>query len=86
MTLPVFNINGKTPLEKERLKSWVNWDEISLINNLRILVGILFGHIAFEGLRDNMIFLTSILLVGLRKKAFILIRGVGNHENYFLSI
>ena len=56
MTLPVFNINGKTPLEKERLKSWVNWDEISLINNLRILVGILFGHIAFEGLRDNMIF------------------------------
>ena len=79
MTLPVFNINGKTPLEKERLKSWVNWDEISL-------VGILFGHIAFEGLRDNMIFLTSISLVGLRKKTFILIRGVGNHENYFLSI
>ena len=27
-----------------------------LINNLRILVGILFGPIAFEGLRDNIFF------------------------------
>ena len=81
MTILVFNINWKTPLEKERLKS-------SVINNLRILVGILFGPIAFEGLRDNIIFLTSISSVGLRKKEFILIgrEGGENHENYFLSI
>ena len=67
MTLLVFNINGKTPREKESLKSAVNWDEISLITHLRILVGILFGPIDFEGLMDNIIFLTSILSVGLRK-------------------
>ena len=80
MTILVFNINWKTPLEKERLKS-------SVINNLRILVGILFEPIAFEGLRDN-IFLTSISSVGSRKKEFILIgrEGGENHENYFLSI
>ena len=41
MILLVFNINGKTPREKERLKSSVDWDKTSLINNLRILVGIL---------------------------------------------
>ena len=35
----------KNPREKERLKSSVNWDETSLINNLRILVGILFGQL-----------------------------------------
>ena len=73
MTLLVFNINGKTPREKESLKSSVNWDKTSLIKNLRILVQIPFGAIAFEGLRDNIIFLTSISSVGLRKKEFILI-------------
>ena len=55
MTLLVFNINGKTPWEKERLKSSVNWDE-TLINNLRILVGMLFRPIGFEGLRDILCF------------------------------
>ena len=39
------------------VRNLVNWDEISLINKLRILVGILFGPIPFEGLRDNIIFL-----------------------------
>ena len=73
MALLVFNINGKTSREKKRLKSLVNWDETSLINNLRVLLGIIFGPIAFEGLRDNVIFLTSISSVGLRKKEFILI-------------
>ena len=68
MTLLVFNINAKTPREKKRLKSSVNWDELSLINNLRILVGILSGPIAIERLRDSVIFLTSISSVGLRKK------------------
>ena len=68
MILLVFNINGKTRWEKEKLKSSVNRDETSLINNLRVLVGILFGPIAFEGLRDNTIFLTSISSVGLREK------------------
>ena len=68
MTLLVFNIDGKTPRKKESLKSSVNWDETPLINNLRILVGILFGVIAFEGLRENIISVTSILSVGLRKK------------------
>ena len=75
MTLLVFNINGKTAREKERLKTSVNWDETSAINNLRILVEILFGPIAFEELRDNIIFLTSISSVGLRKKEFILTEG-----------
>ena len=70
MILLVFNINEKTPRKKERLKSSVNWDE-TLINDLRILFGILFGPIAFEGLRNNIIFLTSISSVGLRKKQFI---------------
>ena len=65
----------KTPREKERLKTSVNWDETSLISNLRILVGILFGSIAFEGLRDKTIFLTSISSVWLRKKELILIGG-----------
>ena len=60
MTLLVFNINGKTPRERKRLKSSVNWDETSLINNLRVLLGILFGPIAFEELRDHITFLTSI--------------------------
>ena len=83
MTLLVFNINGKTPREKERLKSSVDWDETSLINNLRILVGILFGPIAFEGLRDNIIFLTSISSVGLRKKEFILTGGRKSWKLFF---
>ena len=74
MTLTVFNINGKTPQEKERLKRSVNWDE-TLINNLRMLVGILFGPIAFEGLRDIIILLTSVSSAGLRKKEFVLIGG-----------
>ena len=82
MTLLFFNINEKAPREKERLKSSVNWDETSLINNLRILVGILFGPIAFEGLRDNIIFLTSISSVGLRKKEFILIGGRKAWKNF----
>ena len=68
MTLLAFNINGKTPREKERLESSVSWDETALINNVRILVGILFRPIGFEGLRNNIIFLTSISSVGLRKK------------------
>ena len=38
MCLLISNINGKTSHEKERLKSSVNLDETSLINNLRILV------------------------------------------------
>ena len=63
----------KNPWEKERLKSSVNWDETSLINNLRILVGTLFGPIAFKRLRHNITFLTSVSSVGLRKKEFILI-------------
>ena len=40
-----------------------------------MIIGILFGPIAFERLRDNIIFLTSISSVGLRKKEFILIGG-----------
>ena len=40
---------------------------------MRVLVGIIFGPIAFEGLRGNIILLTSISSVGLRKKEFILI-------------
>ena len=47
----------------------------SLINNLRDLFGILFGLIAFEALRNNIICLASISPVRLRKKEFILIGG-----------
>ena len=65
MTLLAFNTNGKSPQEQE---SSVSWDETSLINNLRILVGILFGTIVFEGL-------SSVSSVDLRKKEFILIGG-----------
>ena len=46
----VFNINGKTSQKKEGLKCSVNWNETLSINNLRILVGILFGPIALEWL------------------------------------
>ena len=49
MTLLGFNINGKIPQEEERLKSSVNWNETPSINNLRILVGILFGPLTFKG-------------------------------------
>ena len=50
MTFLIFNINGKPPEEKEWLKNSFSLDETLLINNLRILVGILFGLITFEGL------------------------------------
>ena len=61
MTLQVFNINGEFPREKEKLNSSVSWDETSLINDLRILVGMLFGSIDFEGLWGNILFLTWIV-------------------------
>ena len=38
---------------------------------MRILVGKLFVPVAFEGLRDNIIFLTSISSVGLRIKVYV---------------
>ena len=73
----------KNSREKERLKSSVNWDETSLINNLRILVGIVFGPIVFKRLRHNIIFLTSASSVGLRKKEFILIVGRKSWKLFF---
>ena len=82
MTLLVFNINWKTPQGNERLKSPINWDE-TLINNMRILVGILFGAIAFGGLRQIIIFLTSVSLVGLRKKKNLYWLEAENHEIIF---
>ena len=51
---------GKYHGKKESLKGSVKRDETSLINNLRILVGILFGPIAFDELRDIIEFLTSV--------------------------
>ena len=68
MWLSVFNINGKTPQNREMLRSSVNWGETSLKNNLRILVVILFGPIAFEGLREIIIYSTSMSSVELQKK------------------
>ena len=50
--MTIFNINGKTSQEKGRLKSSVNWDEIPVINNLGILVGILFGCLDQYVLKD----------------------------------
>ena len=66
--LSVFNINGKTPQNREMLRSSVNWGETSLKNNLRILVVILFGPIAFEGLREIIIYSTSMSSGELQKK------------------
>ena len=60
--LVFFSINLKTPQEKERLKSSVNWGKI-LINNLRILVRVLFGSIACKTFDfTDMFFLPSSLV------------------------
>ena len=40
---------------------------------MRILVGTMYGLVAFERLRDNILFLTSISSVGLRKTELLLI-------------
>ena len=68
MTLQASNVNGKNTMVKERLKSSICLDKTSLIDILIILVGILFGPIACERLRDNFMFLNSVLSMGLRKK------------------
>ena len=75
VTLLIFKIDGKTPDENERLNNSVNWNEISLLSNLRTLVGMLFGPFAFSGLRDEIISDTSVLSVGDTKKEFTLILG-----------
>ena len=71
-----FNINGKTPLEKESLKRSANSDE-TLINNLRILAGTLFEPIAFQGLEDTRQYyiFNYNSIRGVEKKEFILIGG-----------
>ena len=53
---------------------------------MRILVGILFGPIAFEKLGDNIIFLTSLLSVGLRKKEFISVGEWGGGGSWKLFL
>ena len=73
MTLLVFSTNGNTWFEKERLNSSVNWNETSLINNLRIFVGIELGSKAFKGLRNIITFSCPTSSVGSKKKEFILV-------------
>ena len=68
----VFFINR---YEKERLKSSVNWVETWSIKNLSFVNGILFAQIAFDGLRGNVIFFTSVSSAGLKKKEFTLTGG-----------
>ena len=66
---------GKTPDENDRLNNTVNWFEISLLSNFNILVGMLFGPMAFKGLRVEMISDISVLSVGDIKKEFTSIFG-----------
>ena len=70
MTLLDFRIEVKTPCEKERLNSSDNWVEILLLSNFKIFVGILLGPTVFRRLRDEIIFLISILSTGFMKKKF----------------
>ena len=61
-------MDGKTPIEKETLKIWGSWAEISFLRSFSILVGILLGPVDLFGLREDMILIISYLPVGLRKK------------------
>ena len=63
----------------EKLVGPPSW--IGLNDNLTILIRILFWSIAFEVLRDNVIFLTKILSVRWKKNFFLI--GDRKFENYF---
>ena len=71
--MQVLSIDGKTPSEKERLNNSANWVDISLLSSFKIFVGMLFGPIDLRGSRDKIMFLISVLSVGLMKKEFMLI-------------
>ena len=71
MTLLVFDISGKTPRRKEKLKSSCSLHETWWINKLKILVGIPFRPTNFEGFRKITIFLTSVSTVDLKKIIYI---------------
>ena len=47
--------------------------DVSLLNSFKIFVGILFGPIVFRVSRNKIMFLISVLSVGLMKKEFMLI-------------
>ena len=70
--MQVLSIDGKTPSEKGRLNNSANWVDISLLSSLKIFVGIQFGPIDFREARDKIMFLISVLSVGLMKKEFLL--------------
>ena len=67
-TFAILSIDGKTPVEKETLKIWENWVEISFLRSFSILVGILFGPIDLPESKKDMILIISYLSVGLRIK------------------
>ena len=54
-------MDGKTPIEKETLKIWGSWAEISFLRSFSILVGILLGPVDFFGSREDMILIISCL-------------------------
>ena len=66
--MQVLSIDGKTPSEKERLNNSANWIDISLLSSFEIFVGMLFGPTDRRGSRDKIMFLISVLPVGLMKK------------------
>ena len=78
----VFKIVGKEPDVKERLNKTANWSDISFFINFKILIGILLGPEAFWESKAEIIEIISFLLVGERKKDFML-NGGRNSWNSF---
>ena len=65
--LLVFKIEGSNPEEKDWLKSNASWSDMSLFNNFRILVWILFGSSLLSRFKEEIILETSVLSVGVVK-------------------
>ena len=68
ITLAVFNIEGKTPEEKEILHNSDSCLEMSFLSNFNILVGMGLGPTDLLESNEDMTFSISVLSVGLTKK------------------
>ena len=62
------SIDGKTPVEKETLKTSESWVKLPFLRSFSILVGILLGPVDLFESREDMILVISYLSVGLREK------------------
>ena len=71
----VFKIVGKEPDVKKSLNKTVNLSDISFCINFKILIGILLGPEFFWESKAEIIEIISFLLVGERKKDFVLNGG-----------